>query len=230
MAGEQPPGRYGSARVLQGARRGAGRAAHAHRLEPRGPARSNNSLATAYVAHNYGRSGVGWPSEVSQITATEAMDFHKKYYVGSNIVVAVVGDVKAAQRRCRCWRSISAAFPPGRSPQDMTTVEPKQFAEKSVVDPATRPSPSISRAITARVIAIPTTRCMTRSATFLSNGRVSRLYRSLVRDQQIAAEAEGFSPFPGQQISRVSSHSWRFRCPGHTSRRCATRFTRRSRS
>ena len=24
-------------------------------------------LATAYVAHNYGRSGVGWPSEVSQI-------------------------------------------------------------------------------------------------------------------------------------------------------------------
>jgi len=34
-------------------------------------------LATAYVAHNYGRSGVGWPSEVSQINATEAMEFHK---------------------------------------------------------------------------------------------------------------------------------------------------------
>src|SRR6516162_5916284 len=30
-------------------------------------------LATAYVAHPYGRSGIGWPSEVSQITATEAM-------------------------------------------------------------------------------------------------------------------------------------------------------------
>jgi len=30
-------------------------------------------LATAYVAHNYGRSGIGWPSEVSQINATEAM-------------------------------------------------------------------------------------------------------------------------------------------------------------
>ena len=53
-------------------------------------------LATAYVAHNYGRSGIGWPSEVGQITATEAMEFHKKYYVGSNIVVAVVGDVKAS--------------------------------------------------------------------------------------------------------------------------------------
>ena len=46
---------------------------------------------------HYGRSGIGWPSEVSQINATEAMDFHKKYYVGANIVVAVVGDVKASE-------------------------------------------------------------------------------------------------------------------------------------
>ena len=33
----------------------------------------------------------------------------------------------------------------------------------------------------------------------LSNGRVSRLYRSLVRDQQIAVAVEGFSPFPGEK-------------------------------
>jgi predicted Zn-dependent peptidase len=32
-----------------------------------------------------------------------------------------------------------------------------------------------------------------------SNGRTSRLYRSLVEDQQIAAEAEGFSGFPGDK-------------------------------
>ena len=32
-----------------------------------------------------------------------------------------------------------------------------------------------------------------------SNGRTSRLYRSLVRDQQIAAEVEGFSGFPGDK-------------------------------
>src|ERR1700733_14149580 len=54
-------------------------------------------LATAYVAHPYGRSGVGWESEISQVTATEAEAFHKKYYVPPNIVIAVVGDVKASQ-------------------------------------------------------------------------------------------------------------------------------------
>ena len=89
-------------------------------------------LATAYVAHNYGRSSIGWPSEVSQITATEAMAFHKKYYVGSNIVVAVVGDVNAAEAMPMLEKYFSNV-PGGPKPEEMTTVEPKQFAEKTVV-------------------------------------------------------------------------------------------------
>ena len=90
-------GASGAARVLQGARRGAGRAAHAHRLQPRSARMVEQFLATAYVAHPYGRSGVGWESEISQVTATEAEAFHKKYYVPANIVIAVVGDVKASE-------------------------------------------------------------------------------------------------------------------------------------
>ena len=68
-------------------------------------------LATAYVAHNYGRSEIGWPSEVSQITATEAMAFHKKYYVGGEHRGGHRGRCETRRPRCRCWRSISAAFP-----------------------------------------------------------------------------------------------------------------------
>jgi len=102
-----------SARVLQGAGCGVRRAPHAHRLKPIGRL-YEQLVATAYVAHNYGRSGVGWPSELSQINATEAMAFHKKYYVGGDIVVAVVGDVKASEAmpmlekyfsKCRADRS-----------------------------------------------------------------------------------------------------------------------------
>src|SRR6202044_82337 len=54
-------------------------------------------LATAYVAHPYRRPNVGWESEISQVTATEASAFHAKYYVPGNIVIAVVGDVKSAE-------------------------------------------------------------------------------------------------------------------------------------
>src|ERR1700761_2038402 len=87
-------------------------------------------LATAYVAHPYGRPGVGWESELSQITATEADAFHKKYYVPSNIVIAVVGDVSPAD--LPMLEKYFGAIPTGPKPEPMSTVEPPQTAEKQV--------------------------------------------------------------------------------------------------
>jgi len=170
-------------------------------------------LATAYVAHNYGRSGIGWPSEVSQITATEAMAFHRKYYVGSNIVIAVVGDVKASEELPMLEKYFDDV-PGGPKPEDMTTVEPKQFAEKSVIiREQTQPfyiegyhRPSYRDKDDAVFDAIQD---------IMSNGRVSRLYRSLVRDQQIAADAEGFSPFPGDKYPSLFAF-YAVPLPGHT--------------
>src|SRR5206468_3920246 len=80
-------------------------------------------LATAYTAHPYGRAGVGWPSEISQVSATEAEAFHKKYYVPANIVVGVVGDLKAATAMPILERYFSR-IPAGPKPEPMTTVEP----------------------------------------------------------------------------------------------------------
>jgi predicted Zn-dependent peptidase len=154
-------------------------------------------LAAAYVAHPYHRPGVGWQSELSQITATEADAFHKKYYVPANIVIAVAGDVKASQVM-PVLEKYFGAIPAGRKPEEMTTVEPPQTAEKSVViKEATQPlylegyhRPDYLDPDDAVYDAIQD---------IFSNGRTSRLYRSLVRDQQIAAVAEGFSGFPGDK-------------------------------
>lgn len=170
-------------------------------------------LATAYVAHNYGRSSVGWPSEVSQLSATEAMEFHKKYYVGGNIVIAVVGDVDA-KTAMPILEKYFSKVPAGPKPEDMTTVEPKQFAEKSlVIREQTQPfyiegyhRPSYHDPDDAVYDAIQD---------IMSNGRVSRLYRSLVEQQQIAAEAEGFSPFPGAKYPNLFSF-YAVPLPGHT--------------
>jgi len=154
-------------------------------------------IATAFVAHNYGRSGVGWPSEVSQITATQAMDFHKKYYVGANIVVAVVGDVKASEAMPMLEKYFSRV-PAGPKPEEMTTVEPKQFAEKTVVI-REQTQPIYVEGYHRPDYRDPDDVVYDAISDIFSNGRVSRLYRSLVRDQQIAAEVEGFSPYPGDK-------------------------------
>jgi predicted Zn-dependent peptidase len=91
---------------------------------------------------------------------------------------------------------------PGAEPGPLRTEEPKQVAEKEVVliDPAqpfyvegyhkpsaTHPDDAIYDAI----------------GDILSNGRVSRLYRSLVRDKKIAAAAAGFNGFPGQKYPNL---------------------------
>ena len=170
-------------------------------------------LATAYVAHNYGRSGVGWPSEVGQITATEAMEFHKKYYVGSNIVVAVVGDVKAAEAMPMLERYFSKV-PGGPKPEDMTTVEPKQFAEKSVII-REQTQPFYVEGYHRPNYRDPDNSVYDAISDILSNGRVSRLYRSLVRDQRIAAGAAGFSPFPGEKYPGLFAF-FAVPLPGHT--------------
>src|SRR6185312_4340187 len=170
-------------------------------------------LATAYVAHPYGRSGVGWESEISQVTATEAETFHKKYYVPSNIVIAVVGDVKASTAMPILERYF-APIPAGPKPEPMTTIEPPQFSEKSVViREATQPfylegyhRPDYRDPDDAVYDAI---------SDLLSDGRTSRLYRSLVRDKKIAAAAQGFSGFPGDKYPGLFA-VYAVPLPGHT--------------
>jgi predicted Zn-dependent peptidase len=158
-------------------------------------------LATAYTAHPYGRSGLGWPSEISQVSATEADTFHKKYYVPSNIVVAVVGDVKASEA-LPMLEKYFGAIPAGPKPEPMTTIEPKQFAEKSVViREATQPL--YIEGYHRPDYRDPDDSVYDAIADIFSNGRTARLYKSLVRDQKIAADSGGFSDFPGDKYPNL---------------------------
>jgi predicted Zn-dependent peptidase len=175
-------------------------------------------LATAYVAHNYGRSSIGWPSEVTQITATEAMAFHKKYYVGSDIVVVIVGDVKASDAMPMLERYFSKV-PGGPKPEEMTTVEPKQFAEKTVAIPDNS-QPIYIEGYHRPSYRDPDDAVYDAIQDIMSNGRVSRLYRSLVRDQQIAAEAVGESPYPGDKYPSLFFFG-AVPLPGHTPKEMA---------
>lgn len=170
-------------------------------------------LATAYVAHPYGRSGVGWESEISQVNATEADAFHKKYYVPANIVIAVVGDLKAADAIPMLTKYFGV-IPAGPKPEPMTTIEPPQSGEKSVIiRGATQPfylegyhKPDYRDPDNAVYDAI---------ADIISNGRTARLYKSLVRDQKIAAQAQGLGGFPGEKYPGLFAF-YAVPVPGHT--------------
>jgi predicted Zn-dependent peptidase len=52
-------------------------------------------------------------------------------------------------------------------------------------------------------------------ADLMSNGRTSRLYRSLVRDKKIAADSAGFTGLPGNKYPHLFAF-YAFPMPGHT--------------
>jgi predicted Zn-dependent peptidase len=176
-------------------------------------------LATAYVAHPYRNPGVGWMSDVSQISATEAGAFHKEYYVPSNIVVTVVGDITTT-KALPMLEKYFGSIPTGPKPLPLATVEPPQEAEKSItLKEATQPfyiegyhRPDYLDKDDAVYDAI---------SDIMSNGRTSILYRSLVRDQKIAAEAAGFSGFPGDKYPNLFAF-YAVPTPGHTPQQMRT--------
>ncbi len=151
----------------------------------------------AFVASPYHRPNVGFESELSQLSATEAAAFHAKYYVPSNIVIAVAGDVKTAEVM-PMLKKYFGAIPAGPKPEPSATVEPPQTSEKSVViREATQPF--YIEGYHRGSYLDPDDAVYDAISDILSNGRTSRMYRSLVRDQQIAAQAAGFSGFPGDK-------------------------------
>ena len=170
-------------------------------------------LATAFVAHHYGTSGVGWESDISQVTATEADAFHKKYYVPANIVIAVVGDVKASEAMPILTKYFGP-IPAGPKPEPMTTVEPPQFAERSVVVHEAN-QPLYMEGYHRPDYRDPDDSVYDAIADILSNGRTGRLYRSLVRDQRIAQTVQGGSGEPGVKFPNLFEFLGR-PLPGHT--------------
>lgn len=159
-------------------------------------------ISTAFIAHPYGfGTGIGWPSDLQSFSATDAAAFAKKYYVPSNMVVAIVGDVNPAQ----AWPVIEKYFgrlPKAPEPEPLRTVEPPQKAERTVTLRETS-QPIFIEGYHRPAVTHPDNATYDVISMLMSSGRTSRLYRSLVRDKKIAAQAAGFNGFPGEKYPNL---------------------------
>ena len=170
-------------------------------------------LAAAFTAHPYGQPVVGWPSDLTTFSASDAAEFHAKYYVPSNMTVAVVGDVKAALVH-PLVETYFGRLPKAPKPPPLRTVEPPQKAEREVVihDAA---QPFYVEGYHRPGFDHPDDAVYDVIQDLMSSGRTSRLYRSLVRDKKIAAAAAGFGGFPGVKYPGLFAF-FGVPTPGHT--------------
>jgi predicted Zn-dependent peptidase len=170
-------------------------------------------LAAAFTAHPYGKSGVGWPSDLASYSASDAQKFFDTHYVAANMTVAVVGDARVAEVT-QLAKTYFGRLPKRPKPEALRTIEPPQFAERTVIlkDRAQpfylegyhRPSTYDADDAVYAVI-----------SDLMTAGRTSRLYRALVRDKKIAAATAGFGGFPGDKYPNLFAF-YAVPTPGHT--------------
>jgi predicted Zn-dependent peptidase len=171
------------------------------------------ALATAFMAHPYGQPVVGWPSDLQTFSATDAAAFFKKNYVPANMTVALVGDLKAAEV-LPIVEKYFGRLPKAPAPEPLRTVEPPQTTERTVVAHEAS-QPVYFEAYHRPAATDPDDAVYDVMAGVLSQGRTSRLYRSLVRDKKIAAAAQGFNGFPGDKYPNLFAF-FAIPTPGHT--------------
>ena len=157
--------------------------------------------AAAFIAHPYHRPTIGWPSDLNSFSATDAQRFFDKYYIPSDMVIAVVGDLEPATAM-PIIEKYFGRLPSRPKPLEAPTVEPAQNSERQVVL-TEQTQPFYLEGYHRPDYRDPDDAVYDAITDLMSSGRTSRLYRSLVRDKKIAAFAAGFSGLPGTKYPHL---------------------------
>ncbi|HNU00717.1 MAG TPA: pitrilysin family protein [Acidobacteriota bacterium] len=156
---------------------------------------------TAFKAHPYKEPTVGHMSDLAAASATEAMAFHKKYYVGRNMTVAVVGDVYPTEIKALAEKYFGP-IPEGEMSGRAVTEEPKQMAEKriSMHDPS---QPVVVLCYHKPDIRHPDSAVYDAIQDILAGGNSSRLHKKMVKEEKSALFVGAFPGFPGTKYPNL---------------------------
>ncbi len=158
-------------------------------------------VATAFMAHPYHHPVIGYASDIQTYTLTDAKRFYETQYVPTNMVTAIVGDIEV-KAVISLLEKYFGRIPAGSPPSPIRTVEPPSITEKTVIlhDPS-QPlylegyhKPAVTHVDQPVYDAIDD---------ILTNGRTSRLFRSLVRDKQIAVSVGAYGAYPGDKYPHI---------------------------
>lgn len=141
-------------------------------------------FAAAFKAHPYHVLVVGHMSDLESITRPEAIDWFNRYYCGNNLTVCVVGDLDPSTALPIIEKHLST-IPAGVKPTPVETIEPPQQGIKRIsVEHQAQPFLAIAYHRPER--SSPDYATFEVITTLLGNGRTSRLYKRLVKEEKLA--------------------------------------------
>ncbi|MBD2493094.1 insulinase family protein [Nostoc sp. FACHB-280] len=176
-------------------------------------------IDAAYKVHPYRRPVIGYDEDIRNLTPTDVKQFFNTYYAPNNLAIAIVGDVNPNEVK-RLAQIYFGRFPSKPKPKSEIPVEPKQTETRQVT--LELPSqPWYLEGYHRPAVTHPDNAVYEIISRLLSEGRTSRLYKSLVEKQQLALTAQGYSGFPGDKYPNLLLF-YALTAPGHTVDELAT--------
>lgn len=159
-----------------------------------------NFIASSFIAHPYGKPIIGWDSDIRTLPKDGVEAFLKTYYAPNNAVVSIVGDVQAEE----VHRLMKKYFGPLQSqeiPSRVSTMEPPQSGERRIVVEFDA-NPEVMMGYHKPSMFHPDDLVFDVINAVLSDGRTSRLYKTLVTEKQIAVKVGSFTG-PGNRYPNL---------------------------
>ncbi|MDX2214733.1 MAG: pitrilysin family protein [Oculatellaceae cyanobacterium bins.114] len=170
-------------------------------------------LETAFPGHPYGRPIIGYESDIRNLRRSDIRDFFETYYTPSHMIAAVVGDVDPDQVKRLARRYFGRYHARSEAPEveavAPTQTEPREVTLRLPTQPwylegYQRPSIQDPDNLVYQII-----------AALFTSGRTSRMYKSLVEEQQLALSIQASNGFPGDRYPTMML-IYALTAPGHT--------------
>lgn len=153
---------------------------------------SEAAQAAMFVNHPYGHPIIGWEDEIKQLNRQDALDFYRRFYTPNNAILVVAGDVEPDEVKKLAEETYGKVAPRAETAERLRPQEPPPRAERRLVLADGRVGqPSLSRSYLVPSYRGDRDESVTLDvlAQVLGGGSTGRLYRSLVIDKGVAANA-----------------------------------------
>jgi zinc protease len=148
----------------------------------------------SFTTHPYKRPGIGNIEELDAAKLEDVRAFHATYYRPDNATLVVVGDFEPKQLDAWVDRYFGRIPKPDRPLPRVSVREPERTAERRHLERGSNvPLPALLLTYLAPPVASEENFALRVLQAILSEGTSSRLYRSLVYEQQLAQTAEAFT-------------------------------------
>lgn len=150
-------------------------------------------IGTAFTVHPYKFPVIGYDDDIKNLHASDLVSFHKKYYIPSNIVVALIGDV--GEKDIDTLEQYLGTIPSASEFTRIIPHEPPQTEQREVTV-ETDHSPLLFMGYKKPHYPDPDDAKLTVLGKILAGGRLSKLHKKLVEERQVAIDVD-YTEVPG---------------------------------